>query len=104
LKVTNNSTAPQGIRTLSGLVYIPPGATREVAMSSSQADLARRLTFLAVEGEPEAAPADDPQRVQDDGNPRPEVASSFLSGPRGAIVLVVVVLVAIVLAFIVSGA
>lgn len=52
MKIINGSTAPQGVQTLTGLVYIPPGATREVSMSASQADRARRLKFLTVEGEP----------------------------------------------------
>ena len=67
MKITNNSTARQGIRTDAGLSWIAPGETREVAPSKSGLKQAMRLKFLKIEGHKaetkpaeKAAPADKP--------------------------------------------
>lgn len=70
MKITNNSTARQGIRTDAGLTWIAPGETRDVEPSKSGLKQAKRLKFLKIEGvraeakEPKpaakAAPSDTP--------------------------------------------
>ncbi len=50
--VTNNSKAPQGVHTVSGVVFVRPGMTRPVELSETGLALASRLPFLTVEGGP----------------------------------------------------
>lgn len=57
MKVTNNSKAPQGVHTATGVVFVGPGESREVELTEQGHKLASRLSFLKVSG---AAPkADD---------------------------------------------
>lgn len=57
MKVTNNSKAPQGVHTATGVVFVAPGESREVELTEAGHKLASRLGFLKVSG---AAPkADD---------------------------------------------
>ncbi|MFF3704699.1 hypothetical protein [Pseudomonas qingdaonensis] len=57
MKVTNNSKAPQGVHTATGVVFVGPGESREVDLTEQGHKLASRLDFLKVSG---AAPkADD---------------------------------------------
>lgn len=56
MKVTNNSKAPQGVHTATGVVFVGPGESREVELSESGHKLASRLDFLKVSG---AAPKAD---------------------------------------------
>lgn len=57
MKVTNNSKAPQGVHTATGVVFVGPGEAREVDLTEQGHKLASRLDFLKVSG---AAPkADD---------------------------------------------
>ena len=68
MKVTNNSKALQGVHTETGLVYISPGQSRDIALSPEGEALARRLPFLTFgEAEaPEVAPkASEALRVAD---------------------------------------
>lgn len=58
MKVTNTSTAPQGLHTEKGVVYIKPGATMEVELSPAAQKGASRLTFLKLEGDAQKAKAD----------------------------------------------
>ncbi|GLO27634.1 hypothetical protein [Pseudomonas putida] len=50
MKVTNNSKAPQGVHTATGVVFVGPGESREVELSESGHKLASRLDFLKVSG------------------------------------------------------
>lgn len=50
MKVTNNSRAPQGVRTETGVVYVKPGEARDVALSDAGLKQAKRLAFLTVGG------------------------------------------------------
>lgn len=56
MKVTNNSKAPQGVHTASGVVFLTPGESREVELTEQGHKLASRLDFLKVSG---AAPKPD---------------------------------------------
>ena len=51
MKVTNNSKAPQGVRTASGVVFLLPGQTRDVELTEDGHKQASRLDFLSVSGE-----------------------------------------------------
>ncbi|MFJ4385490.1 hypothetical protein ACIP02_14215 [Pseudomonas sp. NPDC089408] len=57
MKVTNNSKAPQGVHTASGVVFLTPGESREVELTEQGHKLASRLDFLKVSGT--APKADD---------------------------------------------
>lgn len=66
MKITNQSKALQGVRTVKGLVYVKPGETRDVEMDEGQATRVRALPFFAVRGNApkdgisdQDAPADD---------------------------------------------
>ena len=48
MKVTNNSPALQGVHSVSGVVYIKPGASRDVDFSDQGLKQAKRLPFLAI--------------------------------------------------------
>jgi hypothetical protein len=50
MKVTNNSKAPQGVRTGAGVVFIRPGESRDVELSADGHKQASRLKFLSVAG------------------------------------------------------
>lgn len=50
MKVTNNSKAPQGVHTATGVVFVGPGESREVELTEQGHKLASRLTFLQVSG------------------------------------------------------
>lgn len=49
MRVTNNSSAQQGVRTVSGVVYIAPGSTKDVEFTASGLEQARRRSFLLIE-------------------------------------------------------
>lgn len=51
MKVTNNSKAPQGVRTAVGVVFLLPGQTRDVELTEDGYKQASRLGFLSVSGE-----------------------------------------------------
>lgn len=57
MKVTNNSKAPQGVHTATGVVFLTPGESREVDLTEQGHKLASRLGFLKVSGT--APKADD---------------------------------------------
>ncbi|HCV41034.1 MAG TPA: hypothetical protein DGQ94_20425, partial [Pseudomonas sp.] len=57
MKVTNNSKAPQGVHTATGVVFVGPGESREVELTEQGHKLASRLYFLKVSGT--APKADD---------------------------------------------
>ncbi|QOQ76479.1 hypothetical protein IMF22_05325 [Pseudomonas poae] len=59
MKVTNNSKALQGVHTTDGVVYILPGETKEVDLTSEGHKGASRLTFLSVEGKAPAGDSDE---------------------------------------------
>ena len=59
MKVTNNSKALQGVHTTDGVVYILPGETKEVDLTSEGHKGASRLTFLSVEGKAPAGDGDE---------------------------------------------
>lgn len=50
-KVTNNSSALQGVRSSAGVVYIKPGMTRAVEFEPHELERAQRRSFLTVEVE-----------------------------------------------------
>ena len=50
MKVTNNSKAPQGVHTATGVVFVGPGESREVELTEAGHKLASRLDFLKVSG------------------------------------------------------
>lgn len=50
MKVTNNSKAPQGVHTATGVVFVAPGEAREVELTEQGHKLASRLGFLKVSG------------------------------------------------------
>jgi hypothetical protein len=53
MKITNNSSAVQGIHTLRGFVFLKPGEERDnVELNEQQARRAGRLKFLDLAGEP----------------------------------------------------
>lgn len=53
MDVKNNSKALQGIHTLDGVVYIPPGETVDVQLDETLLSHAKALDFLKIKGEPE---------------------------------------------------
>ncbi|WP_196492825.1 hypothetical protein, partial [Pseudomonas fluorescens] len=59
MKVTNNSKALQGVHTTDGVVYILPGKTKEVDLTSEGHKGASRLAFLSVEGKAPAGDGDE---------------------------------------------
>ncbi|HEK1684103.1 TPA: hypothetical protein SMR42_000408 [Pseudomonas putida] len=50
MKVTNNSKAPQGVHTPTGVVFVGPGESREVELTEQGHKLASRLGFLKLSG------------------------------------------------------
>ncbi|MEX5557994.1 hypothetical protein Q1J45_10495 [Pseudomonas rhodesiae] len=59
MKVTNNSKALQGVHTTDGVVYILPGETKELDLTSEGHKGASRLSFLGVEGKAPAGDGDE---------------------------------------------
>lgn len=59
MKVTNNSKALQGVHTTAGVVYILPGETKEVDLTSEGHKGASRLAFLSVDGKAPAGDGDE---------------------------------------------
>lgn len=53
MDVTNKSKALQGIHTLDGLVYVPPGETKSVRLNETLHGHAKALDFFKLKGEPE---------------------------------------------------
>lgn len=51
MKITNNSEALQGINTVSGVVFLRPGETRDLDVNDVESALLRRHSFLSVEVE-----------------------------------------------------
>lgn len=47
-KVTNNSTAIQGVRGISGVEYIKPGDTRKMEFSAVELERAKTRRFLTI--------------------------------------------------------
>jgi hypothetical protein len=63
MKITNNSQSPQGVRAISGVVYIKPGQTRDLELTDAGLVQAKRLPFLGIEGvsrDLSAAPSSPP--------------------------------------------
>lgn len=58
MKITNNSKALQGVQTVHGMRFVRPGETKELHLNASQAELAGRLAFLALEGDPSHSEVD----------------------------------------------
>lgn len=50
--ITNNSQAPQGVHTVSGMKFIRPGQTRDLELTEAGLTLAQRLSFLSIDGGP----------------------------------------------------
>jgi|EndMetStandDraft_2_1072991.scaffolds.fasta_scaffold30655_2 hypothetical protein len=50
MKITNNTPAPQGVHAVSGLVWVSPGQSVDADLTSGQAERARRIDGLVVEG------------------------------------------------------
>ncbi|MEF2073490.1 hypothetical protein [Consotaella aegiceratis] len=69
MKVTNNAKGLQGIQTVKGMVFLRPGETKTVDMTESQAERARRLSFLALSGDP-VSDADTEAEATSDDNPQ----------------------------------
>ncbi|NMX65694.1 hypothetical protein [Pseudomonas sp. WS 5079] len=59
MKVTNSSKALQGVHTTDGVVYILPGETKEVDLTSEGHKGASRLTFLSLDGKAPAGDGDE---------------------------------------------
>lgn len=59
MRITNTSKAVQGVHSVTGLVHIEPGATREVDVALNYVDRVRKLPFLVVDGEAPPVPAED---------------------------------------------
>ena len=52
MKITNNSKALQGVQTTKGTVFIVPGGSRDdITLTEKGLALAKRLTFISIEGE-----------------------------------------------------
>lgn len=58
-KITNNSAAPQGVRTRGGVVYLEAGASRVLDFVEHKLDRLKTRLFLDIEDIFEAAPEDD---------------------------------------------
>lgn len=59
MEVTNSSKAPQGVYSVSGVVYVMPGETKAVELTAEGFKGASRLEFLAIQGdEPDDKAAD----------------------------------------------
>ncbi len=65
MKVTNNSKAPQGVRTAVGVVFLLPGQTREVELTEDGHTQAARLRFLEVSGNAPKADGGEPGTDKD---------------------------------------
>lgn len=63
MKVTNNSKAPQGVRTAVGVVFLLPGQTRDVELTEDGHKQASRLDFLKVSGTPPKADDSDKEAL-----------------------------------------
>jgi hypothetical protein len=48
MTITNTSRAPQGVHSVSGLVFIDPGKTREVDVAESYVDRVKALKFFTL--------------------------------------------------------
>ena len=59
-KITNNSKAPQGIRTPLGVKSVKPGETRTLEIQEGYEDRLLALPFLTVEVKDAAPPVDLP--------------------------------------------
>jgi hypothetical protein len=59
MKVTNNSKAPQGVHSASGVVYVMPGQALEVDLTEDGHKGASRLKFLSIEGDAPEAKGDE---------------------------------------------
>lgn len=51
MEVTNGSKAPQGVHSVSGVVYVMPGETKTVELTVEGFKGASRLQFLSIEGD-----------------------------------------------------
>ncbi|WP_085035216.1 hypothetical protein [Ensifer aridi] len=61
MKVTNNSTALQGVRSKGRAVYIHRGQTRDIDLGGVELEKAKRLSFLQIEGASKANQDGDPK-------------------------------------------
>lgn len=50
MKITNNSRAPQGVHSTTGLVFIEPGQTCDIDVAESYVERVKALPFLGIEG------------------------------------------------------
>ncbi|WP_062390937.1 hypothetical protein [Pseudomonas abietaniphila] len=50
MKVTNNSKALQGVHSVTGVVFLQPGESKDVDLTEAGHKLASRLDFLKVSG------------------------------------------------------
>ncbi|MBD8651490.1 hypothetical protein IFT66_10410 [Rhizobium sp. CFBP 13726] len=53
MEVTNSSKAPQGIHTLTGVVFVLPGQTKTVRLNKTLESHAKGLDFFELDGEAE---------------------------------------------------
>lgn len=56
MKVTNNSTAIQGLHTILGVRYVRPGESKELRLTERQAERVRRISSVELDGDPESDP------------------------------------------------
>lgn len=78
-KVTNNSQALQGVRSIAGVVYLPQGKTRKLEFLPHELERAKTRTFLSVEeqGTANLAPAEVLGRVE------PQAFTGLVAKHRG---------------------
>lgn len=62
MKVTNNSKAPQGVHSATGVVYVLPGESKDVDLSEAGHKLASRLSFLKVYGAAPKSEGGEPEK------------------------------------------
>lgn len=86
MKVTNNSSAPQGIHTLRGRVYLKPGQSRDdLPMSESQVERAKRIQALELTGKPSKGTS-EPRRNADGDTPEmAEMRKQFDASYKGVV-------------------
>lgn len=93
MKVTNNSKALQGVHTTLGVVYIQPGETKDVDLTTASHKGASRLSFLKVEGKAPAENSDEKDEllaklkalgIDAAGNSKPETLRKKLEEAEAA--------------------
>jgi len=63
MEITNGSKAPQGVHSVSGVVYVMPGETKSVELTAEGFKGASRLQFLTIEGDAPDDKAVDKQEL-----------------------------------------